>query len=100
MSNSQANESKSAPRSRANANGEPLPKRPRTREDWAELLAPDTASIKIRGMRIKPTDAFSNTTDSKRVNGFVFVGNKDVEISIPKSNFQFPTGCSSQKLIV
>ena len=65
--------------------GEPPSKRARTDADWKALVSPDVQSMLVRDMLIKPTKAFSNATDSSNLKDFVFVGNKDVEISIPKS---------------
>ena len=60
---------------------------PLTKQDWVNLTAPNSTSIYRGGMHIKPTDAFSSATNSKRLDGFIFVGNDDIALATSRGRF-------------
>ena len=59
----------------------PPSNRPLSRQDWMNLSAPKSNSIFRGGLHIKPTDAFSHATNSSRLDGFIFVGNKTLSLN-------------------
>lgn len=57
---------------------------PLTRQEWINLVAPNSASIYRGGLHIKPTEAYSNATNSTRLDGFIFVGNNEIALNTTK----------------
>ena len=60
-------------------------------QDWRQLAVRTVKSIDKPGLRIKPTNQFENVTQSKRFNGFIFVGNNSVVANSSKG--RMPCDC-------
>ena len=58
----------------------PAANQPLSHQDWIKLSTPKTNSIYRGGLHIKPTDAFAKATNSSRLDGFIFVGNRNLRL--------------------
>ncbi|KAL9131279.1 MAG: hypothetical protein Q9217_000767 [Psora testacea] len=58
---------------------------PLTHQDWRHLATRTVKSLDRPGWHIKPTGQFANTNNSKRFDGFIFVGNGSVAIHSSKA---------------
>ncbi|KAL9105039.1 MAG: hypothetical protein Q9163_000052 [Psora crenata] len=57
---------------------------PLTHQDWRQLATRTVKSLDLPGWHIKPTGQFANTTNSKRFDGFIFVGNGSIALNCSK----------------
>lgn len=82
---SQPPRSESAPSQRGSTSGKSIT--PLTHQDWLNISSRTVKSIDRAGLHIKPTSDLSSATNSKRFDGFIFVGNGSVALNSSKSNF-------------
>ena len=61
---------------------------PLSHQDWIALSASKTTSIYRGGLHIKPTDAYAKSTNSTRLDGFIFVGNDQLRLSTHQAPVQ------------
>ena len=68
--------------------GDLLGSQPLSHQDWISLSTSKTTSIYRGGLHIKPTDAFAKATNSRRLDGFIFVGNNQLRLNTHQAPVQ------------
>ena len=68
--------------------GDPASNQPLSHQDWMSLSASKTTSIFRGGLHIKPTDAYAKATNSRRLDGFIFVGNNQLRLATHQAPVQ------------